>query len=78
MALPQLQQVDQLKTFLTTYNKLAETCFLDCIHDFTSRTTSSAENTCAINCTEKFLKMAQRIGIRFQEVQELNISGGAK
>ncbi|XP_066932217.1 mitochondrial import inner membrane translocase subunit Tim9-like [Clytia hemisphaerica] len=81
MALPmagqQQFQVDQLKTFLTTYNKLSETCFSDCIQDFTTRTISSNENTCAMNCTEKFLKMAQRIGIRFQELQELNMGGAA-
>ena len=30
-----------------------------------------------MNCTEKFLKMSQRVGIRFQELQEINIAGGA-
>ncbi|XP_057315221.1 mitochondrial import inner membrane translocase subunit Tim9-like [Hydractinia symbiolongicarpus] len=81
MALPPMQQqvqVEQLKTFLTTYNKLSETCFSDCVHDFTNRTISANENTCAMNCTEKFLKISQRIGIRFQEIQELNIVGGTK
>lgn len=27
----------QFKEFLGTYNKLTETCFLDCVKDFTSR-----------------------------------------
>jgi len=62
----------QIKAFLSTYNKLAEECFSDCVHDFTSRTISGAENTCAMNCTEKFLKTSQRIGIRFQEIHEMN------
>ena len=32
----------------------------------------SFQNTCAMNCTEKFLKTSQRIGIRFQEIHEIN------
>ncbi|XP_065061900.1 mitochondrial import inner membrane translocase subunit Tim9-like [Rhopilema esculentum] len=64
----------QIKAFLSTYNKLAEQCFVDCVHDFTSRTVTGNENNCAMNCTEKFLKMSQRIGIRFQEIHEINQS----
>ncbi|XP_053104615.1 mitochondrial import inner membrane translocase subunit Tim9 isoform X2 [Hemicordylus capensis] len=30
-------QIKQFKEFLGTYNKLTETCFLDCVKDFTSR-----------------------------------------
>eukprot|EP00794_Sanderia_malayensis_P019958 gene19959-21912_t len=62
----------QIKAFLSTYNKLAEQCFTDCVHDFTSRTVTGPENTCSMNCAEKFLKMSQRVGIRFQEIHELN------
>ena len=61
--------VDQLRTFLQTYNKLTETCFHDCVHDFSYRNVSTNENSCAMNCAEKFLKMSQRIGVKFQEVQ---------
>uniref|UniRef100_G3X174 Mitochondrial import inner membrane translocase subunit n=1 Tax=Sarcophilus harrisii TaxID=9305 RepID=G3X174_SARHA len=30
-------QIKQFKEFLGTYNKLTETCFLDCVKDFTTR-----------------------------------------
>ena len=62
----------QIKAFLSIYNKLAEQFFIDCVHDFTSRTISGTENTRAMNCTEKFLKTSQRIGIHFQEIHEVN------
>ena len=60
---------DNVKTFrdfLANYNKLSEICFSDCVWDFTSRTVSRGEDTCAINCAEKYLKMNQRISTRFQ------------
>ncbi len=33
------------------------------------RSVSRQENTCAINCAEKYMKMNQRISTRFQEFQ---------
>ncbi|XP_055305470.1 mitochondrial import inner membrane translocase subunit Tim9 [Sitodiplosis mosellana] len=65
---------DQLKTFsdfLQSYNKLSEICFMDCVSDFTSRDVKKAEDLCALNCMEKYLKMNQRISQRFQEFQIL-------
>lgn len=44
-------------------------CFADCVNDFTARTVKPAEDKCALNCMEKFLKMNQRISQRFQEFQ---------
>lgn len=52
-----------------SYNKLSETCFTDCVFDFTARTVKDSEDKCAMNCMEKFLKMNQRISQRFQEFQ---------
>ncbi|XP_015278860.1 PREDICTED: mitochondrial import inner membrane translocase subunit Tim9 [Gekko japonicus] len=60
-------QIKQFKEFLGTYNKLTENCFLDCVRDFTSREVSSGEMTCAEHCLQKYLKMTQRISMRFQE-----------
>nr|CAG4645984.1 EOG090X0MSH [Lynceus sp. MCZ IZ 141354] len=62
-------QIKSFKDFLYSYNKLSELCFIDCVWDFTTRTVRDKENTCAINCAEKFLKMNQRISQRFQEFQ---------
>jgi len=75
MAVPPNMQVDamssgaQFKEFLSQYNKITEQCFMACIHDFTTRKVVSSENTCSLNCLEKFMKMTNRISQRFQEHQ---------
>ncbi|XP_074051189.1 mitochondrial import inner membrane translocase subunit Tim9-like [Macrotis lagotis] len=38
-------QIKQFKEFLGTYNKLIETCFLDCVKDFTTREVKPKETT---------------------------------
>ncbi|KAK9511934.1 hypothetical protein O3M35_000493 [Rhynocoris fuscipes] len=63
------EQIKSFKDFLLSYNKLSEMCFVDCISDFTSRNLKPYEEKCALNCTEKYLKMNQRISQRFQEFQ---------
>lgn len=59
----------QFREFLTSYNKLSEICFTDCIRDFTNRDVKKTEEKCSLNCMEKYLKMNQRISQRFQEFQ---------
>lgn len=71
----QLAEVIQFKNFLASYNKLSEACFVDCVHDFTNRKISSNENNCAMHCTEKFIKVMQRVGLRLQEVQVMENEG---
>jgi import inner membrane translocase subunit TIM9 len=44
---------------------------MDCVNDFSTRKVLNAEDTCSINCLEKYLKMNQRISQRFQEHQAL-------
>uniref|UniRef100_A0A452T8M4 Mitochondrial import inner membrane translocase subunit n=1 Tax=Ursus maritimus TaxID=29073 RepID=A0A452T8M4_URSMA len=34
--IPESDQTKQLKEFLGTYNKLTESCYLDCVKDFTT------------------------------------------
>ncbi|CDW53628.1 Aminotran 1 2 and zf-Tim10 DDP domain containing protein [Trichuris trichiura] len=63
--------VKTFKEFLQQYNRVSESCFVDCVHDFTTRTVSKREEQCALNCMEKYLKMTQRISQRFQEFQLL-------
>lgn len=62
-------QIKSFREFLMSYNKLSEICFIDCAWDFTTRNVKSQEERCALNCTEKYLKMNQRISQRFQEYQ---------
>lgn len=57
------------KDFLAQYNAVAEQCFISCITDFTTRTVSNKEEQCCLNCLDKFLKMTQRMSLRFQEHQ---------
>ncbi|KXJ19851.1 mitochondrial import inner membrane translocase subunit Tim9 [Exaiptasia diaphana] len=63
------QEVKQMQSFLSYYNRLTELCFSDCVHDFTNRRIAANENNCAMHCTEKSLKVIQRVGVRLQEVQ---------
>ena len=37
MADPEADQIKTFRDFMANYNKLSETCFADCIWDFTSR-----------------------------------------
>lgn len=72
MQMPTDVDTEQIKTFrdfLTSYNKLSEICFVDCITDFTTRDIKTKEEKCALNCMEKYLKMNQRVSQRFQEFQ---------
>ncbi len=48
---------------------LSESCFVDCVRDFTSREVTERESRCATNCMDKYLKMTQRLSLRFQEHQ---------
>ncbi|XP_043496707.1 mitochondrial import inner membrane translocase subunit Tim9-like [Polistes fuscatus] len=62
-------EIQTFKNFITSYNKLSEICFIDCITDFTTRDVKPKEEKCALNCMEKYLKMNQRVSQRFQEFQ---------
>lgn len=69
-----MSEADQIRTFkdfLANYNKLSEICFTDCVWDLTTRNVLRSEDTCALNCAEKYLKMNQRISTRFQEFQSV-------
>ncbi|CAJ1074932.1 mitochondrial import inner membrane translocase subunit Tim9 [Xyrichtys novacula] len=60
-------QIKQFKEFLGTYNKVTENCFMDCVKDFTTREVKAEESSCSESCLQKYLKMTQRISMRFQE-----------
>lgn len=60
-------QMKQFREFLGTYNRLTENCFMDCVKDFTTREVKEDESTCSESCLQKYLKMTQRISMRFQE-----------
>ncbi|KAL2099081.1 hypothetical protein ACEWY4_005561 [Coilia grayii] len=60
-------QMKQFREFLGTYNRLTENCFMDCVKDFTTREVKPEETSCSESCLQKYLKMTQRISMRFQE-----------
>ncbi|XP_013407659.1 mitochondrial import inner membrane translocase subunit Tim9 [Lingula anatina] len=57
----------QFKQFMSTYEKVTQLCFIDCVHDFTSRKVLNKEKTCSTTCMEKYLKLTQRMTQRFLE-----------
>ncbi|XP_033351691.1 mitochondrial import inner membrane translocase subunit Tim9 [Bombus vosnesenskii] len=65
------EQIKSVRDFVASYNRLVETCFLDCINEFTTRNVQAREETCALNCMDKYLRMNQRMSERFEEFQML-------
>ncbi|EXJ77192.1 hypothetical protein A1O3_10350 [Capronia epimyces CBS 606.96] len=57
----------QMNEFMTTFTGLVQTCFDDCINDFTSKATTPREQGCVSKCFEKQMKATERLGERFQE-----------
>ncbi|XP_006166789.1 mitochondrial import inner membrane translocase subunit Tim9-like isoform X1 [Tupaia chinensis] len=67
--IPESDQIKLFREFLGTYNKLTETCFWDCVKDFTTREVKPEEITCSEHFLQKYLKITQKIAMRFQENQ---------
>ena len=53
------------------YNNLVYRCFDQCVNNFRSKTLDSSEETCVDNCAARFIKMTQRVGLRFAEHQAM-------
>ncbi|XP_011403246.2 PREDICTED: mitochondrial import inner membrane translocase subunit Tim9-like [Amphimedon queenslandica] len=60
-------EISQFKQFLSTYNQVTESCFGDCIHDFTTRKITKDESECCSHCLDKYIKFTQRVSQRLQE-----------
>mmetsp|Transcript_7486 Transcript_7486/g.8948 ORF Transcript_7486/g.8948 Transcript_7486/m.8948 type:complete len:99 (-) Transcript_7486:51-347(-) len=61
----------QLKDSLTMYNNLVERCFDSCVSSFRSKTMDKSEIGCVENCAGRYIKMTQRVGLRFAEHQAM-------
>ena len=66
--LEQKQMADSLKM----YNSLVESCFDKCVQTgwgsgIRSKNLEESEEKCVTQCSEKFMKLTQRVGFRFQE-----------
>lgn len=53
------------------YNNLVERCFEGCVSSFRSKTLDKSESSCLENCAGRYVKMTQRVGLRFAEHQAM-------
>jgi mitochondrial import inner membrane translocase subunit TIM9 len=53
------------------YNNLVNRCFDVCVSSFRSKTLDKGETTCLQFCADRYVKMTQRVGLRFAEHQAL-------
>eukprot|EP01082_Thalassiosira_pseudonana_P005152 g4687.t1 g4687 contig16:60249-60941(+) len=61
----------QMKDSLSMYNNLVERCFQTCITSFRSKSLDKHETSCVEHCAARYIKMTQRVGLRFAEHQAL-------
>lgn len=61
----------QLEDSLSMYNKLVERCFDSCVTSFRSKAMDKSEIHCVEQCAARYIKMTQRVGLRFAEHQAL-------
>ena len=61
------EKIKNYKNFLTNYNKLSESCFNDCISDFTTEKIWKGEKNCTLKCAEKNFKGSHEILTKFME-----------
>uniref|UniRef100_A0A7S1ZM00 Mitochondrial import inner membrane translocase subunit n=1 Tax=Trieres chinensis TaxID=1514140 RepID=A0A7S1ZM00_TRICV len=61
----------QMKDSLSMYTKLVDRCFGSCVTSFRSKSLDKSETSCLEHCASRYLKMTQRVGLRFAEHQAL-------
>mmetsp|Transcript_19409 Transcript_19409/g.41795 ORF Transcript_19409/g.41795 Transcript_19409/m.41795 type:complete len:97 (+) Transcript_19409:67-357(+) len=68
----------QLKDSLTMYNNLVFRCFDSCVTSFRSKAMDKGEISCVEQCAARYIKMTQRVGLRFAEHQALQQAQAAQ
>jgi import inner membrane translocase subunit TIM9 len=53
------------------YNTLVERCFDTCVTSFRSKAMDKYEITCTEQCASRYIKLTQRVGLRFAEHQAM-------
>jgi import inner membrane translocase subunit TIM9 len=53
------------------YNTLVARCFDGCVSNFRSKALDKSEITCVEHCAGRYIKMTQRVGLRFAEHQAM-------
>lgn len=64
------QQIEmmQMSDQVRLYNRLAESCFRECVTTFHGKALTKPEEKCVSTCAAKFLNMSKRVGQRFAEI----------
>ncbi|KAJ9593972.1 hypothetical protein L9F63_014613 [Diploptera punctata] len=62
------------KDFLQLFNVIAESCFLRCVHTFHTRGLTEEEAVCVSRCTNKHVKVNNKIMEIYMEVQPLIVN----
>ena len=55
------------------YNNLVNRCFDQCVTSFRSKTLDKGEINCVEQCASRYVKMTQRVGLRFAEHQAMQV-----
>lgn len=55
------------------YMGLVERCFDTCVNNFRTKSIDKYETKCLTNCAERYIKTANRTGLRFQEHQAMQM-----
>ena len=58
-------------TYYSMYNNVVMRCFDTCIYNFRSKTLDKSEISCVEQCAERYIKLTQRVGLRFAEHQAI-------
>jgi import inner membrane translocase subunit TIM9 len=61
----------QLKDSLGMYNNVVARCFDTCVTGFRSKALDKGEISCVEQCAGRYIKMTQRVGLRFAEHQAM-------
>mmetsp|Transcript_3878 Transcript_3878/g.5765 ORF Transcript_3878/g.5765 Transcript_3878/m.5765 type:complete len:102 (+) Transcript_3878:62-367(+) len=80
-------ETQQAKDSMRMYNHLVAQCFDICVKpsgnlfggekSFASRHLDKKEEPCVNSCAEKFIKLTQRVGLRFAEYQSMQPPPGS-
>ncbi|KAK5974032.1 Mitochondrial import inner membrane translocase subunit Tim10B [Trichostrongylus colubriformis] len=62
-----IQDIHQLREFLSVYNILTEKCFGSCVREYNTNNLTSAEDSCVSRCIDKQMRVNRRLMVVFAE-----------